>query len=225
MKNKNDKNIKSEGNLKDLALNYIRKLILEENKLHKGEWINEHDISRALNISRSPVREALNELKEKGLVSYVKYKGWFVAEIDKNEFREIMELRTLLQFNLLKYVINNGGPKTYEIETLKTLNTEMKNIIKNKKSEGSSNYDFWKKEMEFHNYICELAKDKYKMTQKINRDLSYQIFSSLQEFLNEGSQLKKSVECHDDIIDAIINKDLEKLEKVMYKKANKLRHF
>lgn len=215
-------NQKDMGNLKDFTVNYIRKLIIEEKKLKQGERINERDIAEALNISRAPVREALNELKEQGLVSSIQYKGWFVAEVNKEDFIEIVELRTLLQYNLLKHVIEGGGPEPIDIENLKSLNNQMKYIIESDQPLDKKVYKFCIKEIEFHTYLCETARNNYKWTQRIHKNLSYQIVSSLEKFFNEEYKLVRSVISHDELIEALVNKDLGRLSEIMQEKVQKV---
>ena len=95
-------------NLKDIAIDYIRERIFEQRTLRCGEQVNERELSRTLCLSRAPIREALKELEEQGLIVSVKYKGWFVADFREEDILEINRLRTLLEHNILEAVVAAG---------------------------------------------------------------------------------------------------------------------
>lgn len=61
-----------------------------------GQRLNEVELSTALQISRSPIREALRKLVDEGLVVLRPGRGAFVAGFDEHEIRDLMELRVAL---------------------------------------------------------------------------------------------------------------------------------
>ena len=71
----------------------------------KGDQIVERDIAEELNVSRSPVREALKELEHQGIVVAKPRVGWFVAKHTEKELREIMEVRTMLELRVFEDLI------------------------------------------------------------------------------------------------------------------------
>ena len=74
----------------------IRKAIyLGEYK--SGDKINLSEIAEQLYVSRTPVREALQELEAEGLVSLNMNKSATVNKIDKKFIRDIFEIRALLE--------------------------------------------------------------------------------------------------------------------------------
>ncbi len=68
--------------LKDSAADYLREQILT-GQLTPGTKIDQDEISAALGISRLPVREALIELANEGLVDAVPRRGAFVASLER----------------------------------------------------------------------------------------------------------------------------------------------
>ena len=55
------------SNLRTQVVKALSERILT-GKYRPGDWLNESQIARELNISRIPVREALSQLQEQGLV-------------------------------------------------------------------------------------------------------------------------------------------------------------
>ncbi len=66
-------------------------------ELTPGDRIVETDLSRALNVSRAPVREALAVLEREGMIETLPYKGAVVASLNEQDVLEIRELRTALE--------------------------------------------------------------------------------------------------------------------------------
>ena len=58
-------------------------------KYRPGDRLNESQIARELNISRIPVREALSQLQEQGLVQNRERRGSFVTNISPEEVLQI----------------------------------------------------------------------------------------------------------------------------------------
>ena len=59
--------------------------------------ISEYQLAAALNISRTPVREAIKRLEEDGLVWSVPNKGTFVSELSAKDIMEIYQVRERLE--------------------------------------------------------------------------------------------------------------------------------
>lgn len=66
-------------------------------KLRPGERLVEKVLCVQLQISRTPLREALNRLGLEGLVSLVPYHGFEVAPITRQDIRDMCELRYIME--------------------------------------------------------------------------------------------------------------------------------
>jgi DNA-binding GntR family transcriptional regulator len=71
-------------------------------KYRPGDRLNESQIARELNISRIPVREALSQLQEQGLVQNRERRGMFVTNIGSEEVLQISSLRIILETEALR---------------------------------------------------------------------------------------------------------------------------
>ena len=74
--------------LKDHVYNYIADEILKGN-LVPEEKINENNICQELNISRTPVREALIQLASEGVLENVPRKGFIIKSVTPKEAENI----------------------------------------------------------------------------------------------------------------------------------------
>src|ERR1700729_3291358 len=70
-------------------------------KYRPGDRLNESQIARELNISRIPVREALSQLHEQGLVMNKERRGMFVTHLGEDEVQQINSLRIVLETEAL----------------------------------------------------------------------------------------------------------------------------
>jgi len=82
--------------LKDHAYAAIKDAILSM-QLEPGQPLVEEELARQLGISKTPVRDALQELEREGFVTRVLFKGTYVSEITARDAEEIFQLRAVLE--------------------------------------------------------------------------------------------------------------------------------
>jgi DNA-binding GntR family transcriptional regulator len=76
--------------LHDEATERIRDMIVE-GRLTAGDWVNETELCQQLQISRTPLREALKVLAAEGLVELVPRRGARVAQLSMRELVDLFE--------------------------------------------------------------------------------------------------------------------------------------
>jgi DNA-binding GntR family transcriptional regulator len=74
----------------------IRNAIINRN-IAPGTKLTVDTLSRELNVSRTPVKEALVRLEREGLVETIPHKGAFVARLTLEDIEEIYDLREVLE--------------------------------------------------------------------------------------------------------------------------------
>jgi DNA-binding GntR family transcriptional regulator len=74
----------------------IRRMVVDF-ELRPNERINEVQMAREFDLSRSPVREALNRLATEGFLSFVPNRGFFFRSPDIAELVQIYEARAVLE--------------------------------------------------------------------------------------------------------------------------------
>jgi DNA-binding GntR family transcriptional regulator len=80
----------------NLIAHELRRAILE-GRLEPGDVLREEQLARELGTSRTPVREALIELRNEGLVEATATRRAIVRAYDADELRDIYELRAALE--------------------------------------------------------------------------------------------------------------------------------
>jgi DNA-binding GntR family transcriptional regulator len=66
-------------------------------QIEPGAPLRPDAIARQLEVSTTPVREAMHRLEGEGLAIKVPYQGWFVREHTEQQVRELYELRAALE--------------------------------------------------------------------------------------------------------------------------------
>jgi DNA-binding GntR family transcriptional regulator len=74
----------------------LRDLIIGA-EIEPGTRLTEIDLANSLGVSRAPLREAIRELVDTGLLQSVPYKGLFVRTITRRDIEELYSLRTALE--------------------------------------------------------------------------------------------------------------------------------
>ncbi|TRD22647.1 GntR family transcriptional regulator [Palleronia caenipelagi] len=82
--------------LRELALEYLRARIVD-GTLEMGQVLSERTISEELGVSKSPVREALAQLRDEGLVSIEPQKGARVFSLSVAEVEQICDFRQVVE--------------------------------------------------------------------------------------------------------------------------------
>ncbi len=78
------------------ALKVELERMIIEGKIKVGERINESVLAAQFQVSRGPLREALQALGEQGLIAFTRNRGAFVRQIDLEEAEELYDLRAAL---------------------------------------------------------------------------------------------------------------------------------
>jgi DNA-binding GntR family transcriptional regulator len=82
--------------LAEKAYRELKRMVLE-NEVHGGEYLLEEDLARIVGMSRTPLREALVQLQNEGLITIVPRRGVRVVPLTVEDMREVYELLRWLE--------------------------------------------------------------------------------------------------------------------------------
>lgn len=88
--------IQKPQSLKDLAYTSIKAAILTL-QFAPGQALSNRELAAQLQISETPIRDALQELEQEGFVTRIPHKGTFVTEIDPKNIEETFQIRASLE--------------------------------------------------------------------------------------------------------------------------------
>lgn len=87
--------------LKNIAYNTLKSKILN-NEFPPNTYLEEKSLCEMLNISRTPIREAINKLEFEDLVQIIPQKGIFVTDFTIQSVAELFQARKLIEPMLLE---------------------------------------------------------------------------------------------------------------------------
>ncbi len=194
--------------LSEKVAEYLKREIFLEN-YQGGDRILETKIAEKLNVSRAPVREAIQELESVGLVETIPRKGSFVISFEESDIREIFEIRVILEGRMMEIIIHNDLLDEEDFKHLERLIEEMllivnKDIPKNEKVVELNN-----KDISFHKYLWE--KTDRKFTQRILKIIYNQLKLAMIIDSRKENNLEESVKEHYKIIKNLREKNLKEI--------------
>ena len=134
--------------LKDRVYQNIKFQIMRGN-LKPGTRLLEEELSKAMNISRAPIREAFNRLEKEGFVTIIPRKGAAVSDITAPMIEDIFEIRETLESLAVKKSIDK-----ISIEKLEILGENFKKFI-NKPADTENRINYLALDKEFHDLLSQ----------------------------------------------------------------------
>ena len=105
---------------------YLREGIIS-GQYPRGSRLKQAEIAERLNLSITPVREALKLLEAEGYVSGDSYRGARVVPFDASASGEILQLRLLLESQLVRGAVEKANAA--DIQELRTLAADFENAF------------------------------------------------------------------------------------------------
>ncbi|MDR1490963.1 MAG: GntR family transcriptional regulator [Desulfovibrio sp.] len=137
--------------LKAKAVSQLRNAILS-GALSPGTRLVEQELSKMMGISRLPVREAIGNLEQAGLVTVLPYKGAFVSSFGKREIHELFAVRRLLETHAMELAMRKDNPGLLE---------ELDPIVESMGcADMNPDYFIEKLDYQFHSAMCRRAQNK-----------------------------------------------------------------
>jgi len=125
----------------------LRRAILS-GRLRPGAGLVETALAERMNVSRAPIREAIQILENDGLVETIAYKGKRVKPLTAREADEIYSLREVFEVMAVRRILQNKAP----LDALYQHCDEMNAAAKNDDFEA-----LVKADEEFHHALIRLA--------------------------------------------------------------------
>lgn len=134
--------------LKDRVYQNIKFQIIRGN-LRPGTHLLEKELSKAMNISRAPIREAFNRLEKEGFVTIIPRKGTAVSNITTQIIKDIFEIRETLESLAVKKSL-----RKISIEKLEKVGEGFKNFI-NKPANTENCIQYLALDKKFHDLLSQ----------------------------------------------------------------------
>ncbi|MCD6574064.1 GntR family transcriptional regulator [Candidatus Aerophobetes bacterium] len=171
-------------------------------ELALGQKINVTELKKEFGISATPIRDALNRLAQRGMITVSPRVGYYVRTFTLQDIEDIYELRKILEIGALEKAINNIKNGELEAHRERTLQSSGR-IIK-----GSKGVKFLKEESP-HLLIINNCGNK-KLQEAYSRIDDY-----IEMLLSIHPKGKESFDEHLQLLDALKDRDLEKAKRIL----------
>ena len=191
---------------KQTAYDYIKGKILSC-EYEPGSFMNEQLLCDELELSRTPVRDALSRLEQEGLVSIMPKKGFLVSELKLNDINHIYEVRLLIE----PYVLRRYGAKLDQDQLRR-----FRDMMRGPERDGRGFDGFYDLDDDFHDFIMGALSNRYLVEtyeniQNLNRRLRVLSGSRVENRIADTNRE------HCEIIDACLKEDWEGAANAMIK--------
>jgi DNA-binding GntR family transcriptional regulator len=128
----------------------LRESILD-GSLPPGAKLTEPELARQLETSRGPIREALRDLEQEGLVKSQAHRSVRVVEISREEVLEVLiPIRVVIEEYAFRRAVSNFTDDDYS--ALETLVEQMRTVAAASDAEALGDLD-----VEFHRFVIDRA--------------------------------------------------------------------
>lgn len=189
--------------IRDKVYQYIKQAIVQ-GVFKSGDRIIERELADQLNVSRTPIREALFRLESQGFVKTLPRKGVIVSKLSPEEVIEIFTILSALESLAMKLAAKKADPE--QREELSRIIDEIEQAL------GQSDLDqeHWKFHFKINDVICRAAQSP-RLTQMLD-GLSDYIRAFVQVGYELHGRLRKAMEEHRDLAKAVRDGEAELAE-------------
>jgi len=197
--------LKKQSNLTLKVYQQIIELMLNY-EIVPGQRLVFIDLAKQLNVSRTPVNNALSILAQQGYLDFVPNQGYSVHKLTQKEAKDLYSIREVLEVGFVGQAIRNMTDK--KLQTLKKRKTEYENAIT-----GHVTRKLFILDTAFHAGILEMVGNDTLSAQY--KDICQKIFL---RFRTEDLRLNRIREIageHHEIFEAIRLKDVEHAKELL----------
>lgn len=190
---------------------------IKEGRFVPGQRLVEADLTRQLDVSRGPIREALRRLSTEGFVTIEPHKGAIVRKLTRDDVVQVFSVREVLEGFAARLAAENI--------TVADNRRRLLTIVKEMQAHYDANdlFDYMESNEKFHDFIVEVGGNRYLQTlvSQLRTPLYRYQFNHL---MNVASK-RNSMDDHKLIADAILKGDGAAAEQAMRNHVANARRF
>ncbi|MGB8169917.1 MAG: GntR family transcriptional regulator [Chthoniobacteraceae bacterium] len=185
---------------------------LVSGELRGGMQLSEPDLAKQLGMSRTPVREALRQMENEGLLEYAPRFGAMVRVPGRDELGEMYAVREALEsYAAAEAAMKIGRPALQELEEAFGQMCAIADKFRDSGQEllgGSLLHDFIQADLSFHRIIVAAAGNRYMSKILDDARLLVRVFTAT-FWQYDLEKLTEANRFHQRLLDAMRNRDSE----------------
>jgi DNA-binding GntR family transcriptional regulator len=193
------------SSVRDQALWILRSEILT-GELVPGEIYSAVALAERLGASATPIREAMLDLANAGLVDVIRNRGYRIVSLSRRQMEELLDVRTLLEVPAMRWVVERAADE--ELAALEPDVTEIEQAGR----EGDT-AAFLTSDRTFHLRLLALTGSP-KLVDLV-RGLRDQTSQRGVRQLADAGHLETVADQHRSLLDALLRRDADEAERLM----------
>ncbi|CAN5338130.1 GntR family transcriptional regulator [soil metagenome] len=190
------------GSMTDSVTDALREGILS-GVLVPMTWLREDEIAQALEVSRTPVREALRRLSDEGLTQRVANRGTVVAPMTMDEIFAVYAVRETLEGLAARHAATRRQP--WLIDELTRVHRQMS------ETDPADTAAFATLNLEFHRLLRQASGNSY--LERFLRQVEHAVRRFGQTTYSAPGRVQETLDEHFAIVQAIVAGDADEAER------------
>jgi len=209
------------GRAKLKAYETIRSLIMSA-KLKPGQSVTETALSESLGFSRTPIREALHDLEQEGLI-VTKNRRKRVYMLTVNEIEDIFDLKIEIESTVARWAAQRGSKD--QLKQLDNISGRMQQLVRLRPGDERKEDTWLSKwltaDYKLHELLFEMAQNK--RAEQIIRNFNSQWHQLKLGMLTLEGRVERSAIEHESIVEAVCARQLARAHRQMRKHLQNLK--
>lgn len=183
-----------------------------------GQMIYETEVAEMLQVSRTPVREAIMLLKSQGMVDILPQKGIRVSLISRKRLQNSSFVRISLEKSALDELLERWDPDS---PVFQAVAAQARAEIEKQQAalDAQDGFAFLKADAKFHKVLIQV----------LQNEILNEMYKSVCDYLDRARYLEvmedshriKVIKLHGELLEAILQKDKARMNEAFLKHANR----
>ncbi|WP_420321611.1 GntR family transcriptional regulator [Flagellimonas sp.] len=181
--------------LRDQISHWLQEQMLN-GKIQSGQKLSLVQLSEDIQVSVTPIREALVQLVRAGIVRNINNRGFYIPQLSSGEAKNIYPAIHALE----KLALEQSQISPSQITTMASIQSEFE--------KASDTVDAVRLDLQFHDSL--VGNYKNEVVHNMLNDLKVRVFFYELQYMDDPKNHQKSVKGHHALLNSLIQKDVRK---------------
>lgn len=177
-----------------------------EGRIQPGERLNESLLARQWKVSRAPIREALQQLEEQGLVVCQPRRGMFVTHLKTDDRQKINSLRLVLEAEALELARERATPELLADLERRALVMEQ--------AQGANAIETTRLDLDFHRCLWKASGNEY--LERTLASLTAPLFACAVLTAPEEAKARMILDSHRPLVEFVAGDGFKSAQRIIY---------
>ena len=187
---------------KDQVYQYLKHAIIK-GELQTGVIYSEQQFADKLEVSRTPVREAVIRLTNEGMLEVFSNRGWGVKPVLPEDLQKILQARIAIEGYSLRYLVRHRDEAAFQkvIREMQACQSDSESFAQDE----SHHFEYMKADTDFHCLMVSCTDNAY--LKRINDQMRTKIEQATYNSLHMSRRNAKACLEHHQILQEILHGD------------------